>query len=170
MKRTVVVLLAAVIIIAVYMAGFASRPGDPDEPIGLGIHDDIRMVYQIKTDDRKQGVGAGLYYVNKLMKAYEKLGVDSGEVYAHAVLHGDAGYWLLKDSQYDRADETRSENPNKSVVKQLLNRGVSVELCASTMRNNGWTQQDVLEGIKIVAGAYPRIIDLQLRGHAYIRF
>jgi hypothetical protein len=39
-----------------------------------------------------------------------------------------------------------------------------------TLKGKGWTGEDVLPGVKIVVGAYPRIIDLQLRGYAYIRF
>lgn len=45
-----------------------------------------------------------------------------------------------------------------------------LELCKSTMQSHGWTGKDVLPGVRIVVGAYPRIIDLQLRGYAYIRF
>jgi len=36
------------------------------------------------------------------------------------------------------------------------------------MKQYGWKAEDILPNVKIVVGAYPRIIDLQ--GYAYIRF
>jgi intracellular sulfur oxidation DsrE/DsrF family protein len=77
---------------------------------------------------------------------------------------------LLKDPAYRMATGKSGENPNKKIVDELLDAGVKLELCKSTMQSHGWTEEDVLPGVKIVVGAYPRIIDLQLRGYAYIRF
>lgn len=56
------------------------------------------------------------------------------------------------------------------MIKELLAHGVSVELCGVTMKSMGWTEKDVLPGGKIVHDAYTRLIDLQQRGYAYIRF
>ena len=87
----------------------------------------------------------------------------------HAVFHGDAGYWMLKDDSYAKITGI-DKNPNKIVIDYLQKKGVSFELCASTMRNNVWLRDDILDGVLIVVGAYPRIIDLQMRGCSYIRF
>ena len=45
-----------------------------------------------------------------------------------------------------------------------------VELCASTMAQAGWTEDDLLAGVEVVPAAYPRVIDLQLQGYAHIVF
>jgi hypothetical protein len=45
------------------------------EAVGLRKICDIRSVYQIKTDEWKEGVGAGLHYVQKLLDTYNDLGV-----------------------------------------------------------------------------------------------
>jgi intracellular sulfur oxidation DsrE/DsrF family protein len=141
----------------------------PACPVGLEVKDGIKVVYQIKTDGKKGGIGEGLYYVKKLIDAYEKLGITESSRKVHAVFHGKAGYWLLKDSVYAKeADENR--NPNKKIIGELLTRDVNIELCSSTMRNHGWEASDLLKGVTIVVGAYPRIIDLQMRGYAYIRY
>jgi intracellular sulfur oxidation DsrE/DsrF family protein len=47
---------------------------------------------------------------------------------------------------------------------------VSVEICNSTMKSKGWTGNDLLPGVTIVHDAYTRLIDLQHRNYAYIRF
>jgi len=139
------------------------------EAVGLKRTDDIRAVYQIKTDEWKDGVGAGLHYVRKLLDIYSSIGIEDDATDIHAVLHGDAGYWLLRDESYAQAAGA-SGNPNKAIVAELIARGVSVELCAQTMRSHNWRPSDILGGVRIVVGAYPRIIDLQQRGYAYIRF
>ena len=139
------------------------------QPVGLVHTEGIKVVYQIKSDGSKKGVGSGLYYLKKLSDTYDKLGVDRGNRQIHGVFHGEAGYMLLKDEAFER-EKGIPENPNKDIIEKLLKNGVKLELCASTMKNNGWQKPDVLEGITIVIGAYPRIIDLQLSGFAYIRF
>ena len=77
---------------------------------------------------------------------------------------------MLKDGPYKSFTGKMDENPNKEIIQELNNLGVSIELCAQTMRQNGWMPQDLLPEVEIVVGAYPRLIDLQLQGHAYIRF
>jgi intracellular sulfur oxidation DsrE/DsrF family protein len=139
------------------------------EAVGLEVREEIRSVYQIKTDAKKNNLAAGLHYVRKLLDTYNAAGIQDEAANVHAVFHGDAGHFLLKDEVYaDEADRPR--NPNKAIVADLIRRGVSIELCAQTMRSNGWEPEDVLPGVTIVLGAYPRVIDLQLRGFAYIRF
>jgi intracellular sulfur oxidation DsrE/DsrF family protein len=61
-------------------------------------------------------------------------------------------------------------NPNEQIVHELLEHGVSVEICNSTMKGKGWGGKDLLPGVTIVHDAYTRFIDLQHRGYAYIRF
>lgn len=140
------------------------------EPLPVEQRSGIKVVYQIKTDEWKEGVGSGLHYVEKLMKAYEKMDIGTGQIEVHAVLHGNAGYWLLTDAAYRNETGKDADNPNRAVVERLLKQGVQIELCANTMESRGWNDADVMEGVAIVAGAYPRIIDLQLQGFAYIRF
>lgn len=87
------------------------------------------------------------------------------------VLHGDAAYWLLNEQAIQQYKNDPFEfNPNEKVVQELLERGVSVEICYSTMKSKGWTADDVLPGVIIVHDAYTRLIDLQQRGYAYVRF
>jgi len=52
----------------------------------------------------------------------------------------------------------------------LLDRGTSVEICDETIKGKGWTAGNILPGVRIVHDAYTRLIDLQQRGYAYIRF
>ena len=143
--------------------------GTYDDPITLAVRQNVKVVYQIKTDGWKNDLAAGLHYLDKSAGAYDHIGIESADRHIVGVFHGEAGYFLLKDPAYRRASDKSRENPNKQIVRKLLGAGVKLELCKSTMQSHGWTGEDVLPGVEIVIGAYPRIIDLQLRGYAYIR-
>ena len=141
-----------------------------NEKIPITVQDNIRVVYQIKDDEWEEGVGKGLIYVKRLLDAYESMEIPVDEVYISAVFHGKAGYWMLRDAPYGSFTGKGKENPNKIIIQELIAAGVSIELCARTMKRHEWSPEDILPEVSIVAGAYPRIIDLQLQGYAYIRF
>ncbi|MBN2864494.1 MAG: DsrE family protein [Thiotrichales bacterium] len=131
----------------------------------------IKVVYDINQNDTEAGIGKGLYYVRGLLEAYKKQNIPLDQVHISVVVHGAAGLWLLKDASYQTfVNDPFGFNPNKQVVKELLDNGVSVELCHVTMNAHHWQPKDILPGVKIVFDAYSRMIDLQMQGYAYIKF
>lgn len=142
----------------------------PKESSALTINSDIAIVCRIDSDDWKDGVGAGLAFVRGLVGSYRSIGTPADQLHISAVVHGDAGYWMLKDGSYVRSKRSDTANPNKTIIRELGELGVSLELCGETMREYGWSKEDVLPGVKIVPNAYSRIVDLELQGYAYIRF
>lgn len=132
---------------------------------------DIKVVYDINQNNIQAGIGKGLYYVRGLLEAYKKQGISQKQLHISVVVHGGAGYWLLKDTPYQKFTNNPFDvNANKKVVQELIDHGVSVELCHVTMKGYGWTAEDILPGVKIVFDAYTRMIDLQQQGYAYIKF
>jgi len=142
----------------------------PSAPRPLTVRNDIAIVCRIDKDKREGEVGAGLAMIRKLVEEYHSLGTPAHEVHISAVIHGDAAYWMLNDAAYSRVKPTERFNPNKAIVEELAALGVSLELCMESMKTHGWNAEDVLAGVKIVPNAYPRIVDLELQGYAYIRF
>ena len=140
------------------------------EPVPITVRKNIRAVYQIKDDDWIGNFGKGLLYIKKLIEAYKSMGITAGEIHISAVFHGGAGYWMLKDAPYRAFTKKAEDNPNKAIIRELVDAGVSIELCAQTMKQHGWKRKDVRPEVQVVFGAYPRVIDLQLQGYAYIRF
>jgi len=140
------------------------------EIIPIDVRKNIRVVYQVQTDEWKKGVGKPLGYLKKLSGVYDESGVPQKERHINAVFHGKAGYWMLNDEAYNRHTNTALGNPNKTIISELVAMGISIELCGQTMKSQGWRFDDVLPEVKIVIGAYPRVIDLQMRGYAYIKF
>lgn len=126
-------------------------------------------VYDIHSDEIAAGVSKGLYYARGLIEAYGKQGVAPAQLDIHLVLHGDAAQFLLIDETYQKAvKDPFAVNLNANITQDLLNLGVSVEICHSVMRARGWTPADVLPGVTIVHDGYTRLIKLQNDGYAYI--
>ena len=143
----------------------------PKKSSALTISSDIAIVCRIDSNDWKDGVGAGLEFVRGLVGSYRSIGTSPDRLHISAVVHGKAGYWMLKDGPYAASEKSdTTTNPNKALIRQLRELGISLELCGETMREHGWTKEDVLPGVKIVPSAYARIVDLELQGYAYIRF
>lgn len=140
------------------------------EIIQIEVRKDIRVVYQVSSDEWKKGVGKAFVYLKSLSGLYDESAIPRQERHINAVFHGDAGYWMLTDDAYNTHTKTTAGNPNKAIIRELVEMGVSIELCNQTMKSEGWSSEDVLPTVKIVIGAYPRIIDLQMQGYAYIKF
>lgn len=128
-----------------------------------------RVVYDIHSDEIAAGVSRGLYFARGLFEAFGKQGVSPTQIDAHLVLHGDAAKFLLIDDTYQMAvNDPFAVNTNANIVHDLLNLGVSVEICHSAMKSFGWKAADVLPGVTIVHDGYTRLIKLQNDGYAYI--
>ncbi len=138
--------------------------------IGIEHQGPIRVVYQITSDDMKNGVGAGLFYLKKLHASYIAAGIDPDQLDIRAVYHGPASAHLLTDEAWNRHRNETAGNPNTAILSELAQRNVHVELCNTRRISNGWAKSDVHPDVLLVSGAYQRLIDLQIRGYAYIRF
>jgi accessory colonization factor AcfC len=147
--------------------GWMMPPADSSR---LTVRHDICAVYRINNDEWAEGIGKGLLRLRGLLEDYEAMGVPASEIHICAVVHGEAAYWLLNDDAYGAFTKKTEGNPNKAIIHDLSELGVSFELCGRTMKAHGWTLNDLLPEVRIVPGALPRIIDLQLQGYAYLRF
>lgn len=128
-----------------------------------------KVVYDIHSDEIAAGISKGLYYARGLIEAFGKQGVKPEQLDIHLVLHGDAAKFLLVDEPYQRAvEDPFAVNLNAKITQDLIDLGVSVEICHSVMRAKGWKPHDVLPGVAIVHDGYTRLIKLQNDGYAYI--
>lgn len=128
-----------------------------------------KAVYDIHKGDLAAGISKGLYYARGLIEAFGKQGVKPTQLDIHLVLHGEAAQFLLIDETYQKAvNDPFAVNLNAKITQDLLNRGVSVEICHSVMKSKGWKPEDVLPGVTIVHDGYTRLIKLQNDGYAYI--
>jgi intracellular sulfur oxidation DsrE/DsrF family protein len=168
--KTFTLVFATALAIFSINSSFATEKST-DSVITIEKRQNIRVVYDVKDDIWDAGIGKALYYVRGLIESYKAMGVPEKQLHISIVLHGPTVYWLLNEETYQiYKNDPFDYNPNEKVVQELLEHGVSVEVCNSTLKGKGWKRENLLPGVTIVRDAYTRLIDLQNRNYAYIRF
>ena len=104
----------------------------------------------------------GLIHMNLMTQGFNKNKTHWKMV---AVFHGAMGYALLNDDAYNKARKTQNGNPYMNMIQHLIREGVQVEECGFTMKGNGWTNSDLLPGVKVNSGAEARIVQLVQEGY-----
>ncbi len=158
------------ILCSILSLAFSSASHAEPEEIPLQVRENIRAVYQVSDDKLHEGVNKGLFYAKKLITTYKQQDIAADQLHLHLVYHSSAIAALVNEDARKRLGADPLKNPNTTILEELLKSGVQVEICESTMLQKGVVASELLSGVKIVAGAYPRIIDLQLQGYAYIKF
>lgn len=152
-------------LLAITLSSIAAEP----EVIPIQVRENLRIVYQVTDDIAHDGVNKGLFYARKLINTYEKQDIAAHQVHLHLVYHGTGIAAVVNDAARKRLG-TDAANPNGEILEELIKRGVHVELCENTMQQKGVKPTELMPGVKLVVGAFPRLIDLQLQGFAYIKF
>lgn len=133
-----------------------------DVPVNLS---EARVVVRIDRDDPKGDNSFALQQIAMLAEKFKQMGTHATIV---AVFNGAGGYMLLKDMAYDQARGTNTGNPYKAAVERLLAQGVQVEECGMTMMREKWSNQQMLGGVKVNAGANLRIVELAQKGYVVL--
>lgn len=139
------------------------------EVIPIQVRENLRIVYQLTDDAQHEGVNKGLFYARKIINTYEKQGIAADQVHLHLVYHGTGIAAVVNDDVRKRLG-VEAANPNGEILAELIKRGAQIELCENTMQQKGVKPTELMPGVKLVVGAFPRLIDLQLQGFAYIKF
>lgn len=176
MRRPTITFLS--ILLSASTSALAAPPAEPDpfeitpaKIVGISKKANIRVAYDVKDDVQEAGIGKALYYVRGLLEAYKSQGVPAKQLKISVVLHGATVYWALNEEAYrQHHNDPFDFNPNIQVLRELVEHGVSVEICNSTMKGKGWIASDLLPGMVVVHDAYTRLIDLQQQDYGYIRF
>lgn len=145
-----------------------TSPQEADAP--LAVKRDICAVCQIDGATERAGGPDGLQKIRAMLDEYQAIGVPLAEVHLTAVFQGDAVRRLLTDEAYARVNGEGGSNPDSAAVRELLDKGVQIEICGRSLEEKSWAKTDLIPGVKIIASAYPRIIDLQGQGYAYVGF
>lgn len=131
----------------------------------------IKAVYQVSDDNLRDDIAKSVLYAKKLLDTYNQHEIADEKIDLHLVFHGKSINALVNDTTRERLKAAGgAENPNRAIIAELLKRGVHIELCGSTMEQHDVISKDLIEGVSIVPGAYPRLIELQMLGYSYIKF
>jgi len=121
-------------------------PGDPV---------DHRLVYQFNKADETYH-HAVLFSVGAMLRQY------GDNIHLVVVGIGPGIHILAKKPERPVNKETRER------VSSLLQYGVEFHACGNTMKALGWTEKNMLDGVKIVEVGASDLMELQEQGYAYI--
>ena len=114
-----------------------------------------QVVYQCNKGDNEY-FGHILFSVGEMLRQY-------GDDVELVVTAFGAGLHLLGKHPGRPVDPIRQTR-----VQSLISYGVSFHACGNTMKTLGWTEQDLLDDVKVVQIGANDLMQLQERGFTYI--
>jgi intracellular sulfur oxidation DsrE/DsrF family protein len=152
---------------------FLFAPGIKDVRAEPVIHIDIpvnlkkaNVVFNMNQVDFSGDVPTGIKYMELLATRFKEMGTRGRII---GIFHGPAAYMIVNDKAYNAYRLAEAGNPYKKLLSTLIEQGVQIEACAVSMKNNGWSNEDLLPGVKVNAGAIGRLIQLVQEGYVQIQ-
>ena len=108
----------------------------------------------------------GMRYMQMLSNRMKEIGATGNII---GVFYGEATYLVLSDPAYNAFRRVSTGNPYKETIASLLKDSVQLEVCAVALKMHGWTNSNLLPGIKVNSGGIGRIIQLVQNGYVQIR-
>jgi intracellular sulfur oxidation DsrE/DsrF family protein len=124
------------------------------------------VVFNMSQVDLSGDVPTGIKYM-QLLAAHFKEMKTRGRIIG--IFHGHAAYLIVNDKTYNAYRLAETGNPYKNLIIRLMEQGVQIEACAVSMKNNGWSNGDLLPGVKVNAGAIGRLVQLVQEGYVQIQ-
>jgi intracellular sulfur oxidation DsrE/DsrF family protein len=148
-------------------------PGIKDVQAEPVIHIDIpvnlkkaNVVFNMNQVDFSGDVPTGIKYMQLLATRFKETGTQGRII---GIFHGHAAYLIVNDRAYNAYRLESTGNPYKTFIVSLVEQGVQIEACGISMKNNGWSNEDLLPGVKVNAGAIGRLIQLVQEGYVQIK-
>lgn len=140
----------------------------PNSPLHIDIPvklDDVKVVFSVASLSFEGDLPAALFHLGLITGDVADSGATSEVV---VVCHTNAGHVTLDDEAYNADRGIRTGNPYKQLVKDLMSRGVKVELCGATAKAHHYGNQDLIPGILVNTDAMARTTELVQQGFVKI--
>ena len=157
------IMVASLAIHAVPAQAQAPNPIRIDVPVTLK---QVKVFYNLDHAAFGGDMPVGLGHMTMMLNWFKQTGAEWKMV---GIFHGDAAYMLLNDETYNAVRRTKTGNPYKGMVENLIKQGAQIEACAVTMRGNKWGNDNLLPGVKVNTGADVRIIELVQQGYVMLQ-
>ena len=162
------IMVASVCLSVQAVAAEANTPGNEakitiDVPVKLK---EANVVFNMDHIALAGDMPIGMKYMELLHK---KMQMDKTAGKIIGIFHGPAAFMTLNDQAYNANRKVTTGNPYKGLIEGLIASGVQIEECAVSMKGNGWTNKDLLPGVKVNSGAIGRLIQLTQEGYIQIQ-
>jgi intracellular sulfur oxidation DsrE/DsrF family protein len=126
---------------------------------------EVKIVFSIASLSFEGDLPASIFHLQLIMNDISNWRAKSQVV---AVFHTNAGHVALHDQAYNPDRNIATGNPYNKLVKDLMERGIQVELCGATAKAHGWGNADLIPGIRINTDAMARTTQLVQEGFVKI--
>jgi len=139
---------------------------DPSLCIDIPVHlDDLKIVFSVGALAFEGDLPAPLFHLQLITGDIAAWDARSDVI---AVFHTNAGHVTLHDIAYDRDRNVATGNPYKTLVADLVKRGVRIEICGATAKVHGWINADLLPDVAVNTDAMARTAQLVQQGFVKI--
>lgn len=125
----------------------------------------VKSVHSIGSLEFEGDLPAALFHLQLITDDIDDWRADAEVI---VVFHTNAGHLTLHDEAYNASRKITVGNPSKTLIADLVKRGVRIELCGATAKANGWGNADLLPDVKINTDAMARTIQLVQQGFVKI--
>ncbi len=142
--------------------GVVPRPKAVEQPRA-----GAKVIFDATADAKPAEINKGLERAARLLNLYGAAGYKAQDVKIAIVLHGEATKSILNDEAYKTRFQ-EEHNPNLPLVRELQKAGVELLVCGQALNSKGYADDEVTEGIRIVASALTVVINKQSDGFSYV--
>jgi intracellular sulfur oxidation DsrE/DsrF family protein len=127
---------------------------------------DVKVVFNMDHHAFDGDIPVGVNYMRLLVERMKDQKATGRIV---AIFHAKAAYMTLKDETYNKFRKVTTGNPYRKLITDLIAAGVDIEECMVSMGAHGWTNSDLIPGVKVNGGAVGRLIQLGQDGFVAIQ-
>jgi len=138
------------------------KPLHIDIPVKL---EEVKIAFSIAGLSFEGDLPASIFHLQLIVK---DIGDWNANAQVIAVFHTNAGHPLLNDEAYNAERNVKTGNPYKSLITDLMSRGVQIEMCGATAAAHRWGNADFMPGVKVNTDAMARMTQLAQEGFVEI--
>lgn len=125
----------------------------------LSSETEFHIAYDVASAAEDGAVNRSFVTPARFLNMHVDAGVPAENIHLAVVVHGGAFKDLLNDEAYG------AENPNGPLIAQLIDAGVTFELCGQTAAYRDVSAEDLLPGVTISLSAMSSHALLQQQGY-----
>ena len=106
---------------------------------------DYKLIFDIKSNDTKDGVNKGLWVIARTLNLFRLSGIPNDKIQLVGSIHGDATFVSLNDIAYN--NKFGIKNPNSNIINQLKKNGVELYICSQATASREINNKDLNSNI-----------------------
>ena len=167
--KTLFAIALAVLSMQLPQRAVAQKEGGPEQQVRVDIPVKLEkadVVFNMNHLVLRGDMPVGMRYMDQMARGLKEAGT---KVQIIGVFYSEAGHLTLNDKAYNAYRGVSTGNPYKTLIADLIKRGVQIEECAETMKSHHWNNDDLLPGVKANSGAVSRLVQLEQQGFVQIQ-